>query len=64
MNVYERANRFREFSIIERGRVCVPFDDRVMYYFVYFVSGDPRSNIRRGEIEHFSCELVEKIYIQ
>jgi hypothetical protein len=54
-----RADGFGEVAIVQRRRVCIPFDDCVMDDLIYLIGGNSRSDVRSCNVKDFSGKLME-----
>ena len=52
-----RANRFRKFTVVQRGRIRASFNDSFMDDCVNFIGGDSRLDMGRRDIQNFSRKL-------
>ena len=53
-----RAERLRELAVVQRRRVRIAFDTRVVYDLVQVICRDTRFDVRRHEVKDLTSKLT------
>lgn len=47
-------------SVVQRGRICVPFDSGLVDNGIYIVCSDPGTDVRSSDVKDFSSKLKRR----